>query len=77
VEHSNEVFKPGQAVQGKIHELPIFGAFVELIPGIEGLFTFQIPGLNVVHQPSEVGQHRDLGKCIQSSSLMTKRKRSR
>ncbi|WP_080507649.1 S1 RNA-binding domain-containing protein [Bryobacter aggregatus] len=32
-----ETFSPGQRVQGKVMRLTDFGAFVELLPGIEGL----------------------------------------
>ncbi|MCL5981691.1 MAG: 30S ribosomal protein S1, partial [Firmicutes bacterium] len=47
-------FKPGDAVEGRITRLVNFGAFVELIPGVEGLVHISQLANHHVKQPSEV-----------------------
>ena len=47
-------FKPGEVVEGRITRLVNFGAFVELIPGVEGLVHISQLANHHVKQPSEV-----------------------
>lgn len=47
-------FKSGDVVQGKVTRLAGFGAFVELIPGVEGLVHISQMAAHHVKQPSEV-----------------------
>lgn len=49
-------FKSGDVVQGKVTRLASFGAFVELIPGVEGLVHISQMAAHHVKQPSEVAR---------------------
>lgn len=49
-------FKPGDEVEGKVTRLTDFGAFVELIPGVEGLVHISRLANHHVKQASEVVQ---------------------
>jgi small subunit ribosomal protein S1 len=60
-------FKIGELVQGKITRITNFGAFVELIPGVEGLVhVSEMSWLKRVHHPSEIVQE---GNLVQVSIL--------
>jgi small subunit ribosomal protein S1 len=49
------VFTPGQTVQGKITRLANFGAFVQLIPGVEGLIHIsEMSWEKKIRHPSDV-----------------------
>ena len=51
----------GQSVQGKVTRLTNFGAFVELIPGVEGLVHIsEMSWIKRVHHPSEIVQEGNL-----------------
>jgi small subunit ribosomal protein S1 len=48
-------FSPGQAVEGKITRLASFGAFVQLIPGVEGLIhVSEMSWEKKIRHPSDV-----------------------
>ena len=48
-------FSCGQSVQGKVVRLTNFGAFVELIPGVDGLVhVSEMSWMKKVHHPSEI-----------------------
>lgn len=52
-----ESFKPGDRVNGKVVRLAEFGAFVELLPGVDGLIHLsEMSWTKRVHKPSEVLQ---------------------
>ncbi|HPT25928.1 MAG TPA: S1 RNA-binding domain-containing protein [Bryobacteraceae bacterium] len=52
-----ESFKPGDRVNGKVVRLADFGAFVELLPGVDGLIHLsEMSWTKRVHKPSEVLQ---------------------
>ena len=54
-------FSPGQSVQGKVTRITNFGAFVELIPGVEGLVHIsEMSWGKRIHHPSEVVQEGNL-----------------
>ncbi len=54
-------FSPGQSVQGKVTRLTNFGAFIELIPGVEGLVHIsEMSWGKRIHHPSEVVQEGNL-----------------
>ncbi|NLL13194.1 MAG: S1 RNA-binding domain-containing protein [Fibrobacter sp.] len=53
----SEKFSVGQSVQGKVTRITNFGAFVELIPGVEGMVhVSEMSWIKRVHHPSEVVQ---------------------
>lgn len=57
----SEKFSIGQSVQGKVTRLTNFGAFVELIPGVEGLVHIsEMSWIKRVHHPSEIVQEGNL-----------------
>lgn len=57
----SEKFSVGQSVQGKVTRITNFGAFVELIPGIEGMVhVSEMSWIKRVHHPSEVVQEGNL-----------------
>ncbi|MCL2183524.1 MAG: S1 RNA-binding domain-containing protein [Chitinispirillia bacterium] len=48
-------FKPGDSVEGKVTRLADFGAFVEIMPGVEGLVhVSEMAWGRRVHHPSEI-----------------------
>jgi len=50
-----QAFKPGDAVEGKVTRLADFGAFVEVLPGVEGLVhVSEMAWGRRVHHPSEI-----------------------
>ncbi|MBN2037835.1 MAG: S1 RNA-binding domain-containing protein [Chitinispirillaceae bacterium] len=50
-----ERFSPGQTVSGRVTRLMPFGAFVELVPGVEGLVhVSEMSWVKRVHHPSDV-----------------------
>jgi 4-hydroxy-3-methylbut-2-enyl diphosphate reductase len=49
-------FKAGEVVDGKVTRLAGFGAFVELVPGVEGLVHISQMAGHHVKQPSEVAK---------------------
>ncbi|MBA3973700.1 MAG: 30S ribosomal protein S1 [Candidatus Solibacter sp.] len=52
-----ETFKPGDRATGKVVRLADFGAFVELLPGVDGLIHLsEMSWTKRVHKPSEVLQ---------------------
>lgn len=52
-----ESFKPGDRLTGKVVRLADFGAFVELLPGVDGLIHLsEMSWTKRVHKPSEVLQ---------------------
>lgn len=58
-ENVEEQLKPGQAVEGTVKRLVNFGAFVEVLPGVEGLVHIsQIANRHIgtPHEVLEVGQ---------------------
>jgi small subunit ribosomal protein S1 len=55
-------FKPGEVVEGKVTRLVTFGAFVELIPGVEGLVHISQMANYHVKQASEVAQEGQIVK---------------
>lgn len=57
----SEKFSIGQSVQGKVTRIVNFGAFVELIPGVEGLVhVSEMSWIKRVHHPSEIVQEGNL-----------------
>jgi small subunit ribosomal protein S1 len=57
----SEKFSVGQSVQGKVTRITNFGAFVELIPGVEGMVhVSEMSWVKRVHHPSEVVQEGNL-----------------
>lgn len=63
----SEKFSVGQSVQGKVTRITNFGAFVELVPGIEGLVHIsEMSWIKRVHHPSEVVQE---GNSVQVNIL--------
>jgi len=53
-------FKAGEIVEGKVTRLVNFGAFVELMPGVEGLVHISQMANYHVKQPSEVAREGQL-----------------
>lgn len=48
-------FSVGQSVQGKVVRITNFGAFVELVPGVDGLIhVSEMSWIKKVHHPSEI-----------------------
>jgi small subunit ribosomal protein S1 len=47
-------YKPGDALQGKVTKVVAFGAFVEIVPGVEGLVHISELAEHHVENPSEV-----------------------
>jgi small subunit ribosomal protein S1 len=47
-------YKPGDALEGKITKVVAFGAFVEIVPGVEGLVHISELAEHHVENPSEV-----------------------
>jgi small subunit ribosomal protein S1 len=47
-------YKPGDALEGKVTKVVAFGAFVEIIPGVEGLVHISELAEHHVENPSEV-----------------------
>jgi small subunit ribosomal protein S1 len=48
-------FSCGQSVQGKVVRLTNFGAFIELLPGVDGLLHIsEMSWLKKIHHPSEI-----------------------
>lgn len=63
----SERFSIGQSVQGKVTRITNFGAFVELIPGVEGLVHIsEMSWIKRVHHPSEIVQE---GNVVQVNIL--------
>ncbi len=57
----SEKFSVGQSVQGKVTRITNFGAFVELIPGVEGMVhVSEMSWIKRVHHPSEIVQEGNL-----------------
>lgn len=53
----HDKFSPGQQVQGKLVRLTNFGAFVELVPGVDGLIhVSEMSWVKKIHHPSELLQ---------------------
>ncbi|MCL2220189.1 MAG: S1 RNA-binding domain-containing protein [Chitinispirillia bacterium] len=51
----SDIVKPGDSIQGRVTRLADFGAFVEVIPGVEGLVHVSEMAWNRrVHHPSEI-----------------------
>ena len=60
-------FSVGQSVQGKVTRITNFGAFVELIPGVEGLVhVSEMSWIKRVNHPSEIVQQ---GNIVQVTIL--------
>lgn len=55
-------YQPGDVVEGKVTRLVDFGAFVELIPGVEGLVHISQMANYHVKQPSDVAQKGEIVK---------------
>src|SRR3954449_2946528 len=49
-------YKPGDALQGKVTKVVAFGAFVEIVPGVEGLVHISELAEHHVENPAEVVQ---------------------
>src|SRR3989440_3336649 len=49
-------YKPGDALQGKVTKVVAFGAFVEIVPGVEGLVHISELADHHVENPGEVVQ---------------------
>jgi small subunit ribosomal protein S1 len=47
-------YKPGDALEGKVTKVVAFGAFVEIVPGVEGLVHISELAEHHVENPSEV-----------------------
>lgn len=63
----SEKFSIGQSIQGKVTRIVNFGAFVELIPGVEGLVHIsEMSWIKRVHHPSEIVQE---GNIVQVNIL--------
>jgi small subunit ribosomal protein S1 len=52
-------YKPGDALEGKVTKVVAFGAFVEVVPGVEGLVHISELAEHHVENPSEVVQPGD------------------
>src|SRR5205809_7293059 len=55
-----EAYKEGDIVDGKVTKVVTFGAFVEILPGVEGLVHISELAQHHVEHPREVAPHGDL-----------------
>lgn len=62
---ANEHFQVGQRVQGKVSRLTDFGAFVELIPGVEGLIhVSELSWSKKAKKPSDVLKQGEMVEAV-------------